>query len=297
MAREVIDVEGKKIFRKVIIGLLVVIVLAIGISGFRIVKTGYVGVKTVFGKVTDIIKEPGLKWIFPIGVNIESVSIQEQLYEFSGDAYTKDTQIVNNLILKLNYKYEPNTLEDLIKNIGLENVVTKIIQPIVSQYSKNEFGKFQAVDVVQNRIIVQDNIKSSLIEALQSQGIIVTNFAIDNMAFNSTFESSVEQKVIAEQEALKIKNQTVQKEEEATQAVIKAEADKKVAILKAEAEAEAIEIVQEQIAKSPDYLKYLQLDRWDGALPKVMDGDVNPFVSIGIDTATPAPATTTAAVE
>jgi regulator of protease activity HflC (stomatin/prohibitin superfamily) len=283
---DVINVKGKSGnnngFGKILIFVSIVIVAMIMLTGFRTIKTGYVGVKTVFGEVTEIVTEPGLHWIFPIGMNIEKVSTQEQLYEFLGDAYTKDTQAVNNLVLKLNYRYDPNTLETLIKDIGLENVVPRIIQPVVSKYSKNEFGKVRAEELVQNRIATQDAIKSALVADLSNQGIIVTNFAIDNMSFNETFEGSIEQKVIAEQEALRIQNVTVQKEEEAKQAVIKAQADKDVSILNAEAEARAIEIVQEQIAKSPDYLNYLRLDRWDGALPKVMDGETNPFVSIDI---------------
>jgi regulator of protease activity HflC (stomatin/prohibitin superfamily) len=283
---DIIDVKGKnnnnKGFGKILIAVAVVIVIGIMLTGFRTIKTGYVGVKTIFGEVTEIVSEPGLHWIFPIGMNIEKVSTQEQLYEFLGDAYTKDTQAVNNLTLKLNYRYEPNTLESLIKDIGLENVVPRIIQPVVSKYSKNEFGKVRAEELVQNRIATQDAIKSALVEALAPQGIVVTNFAIDNMNFNETFESSIEQKVIAEQEALRIQNVTVQREEEAKQAIIKAEADKEVAVLNAEANAESIRIVQEQIAKSPDYLNYLRLDRWDGALPKVMDENTNPFVAVDI---------------
>ena len=53
--------------------------------------------------------------------------------------------------------------------------------------------------------------------------------------------------------------------------------------LKADAEAYSIQAVQEQLAKSPNYIDYLKINNWNGVLPQAIGTEVNPF--IGIDAA------------
>ena len=66
----------------------------------------------------------------------------------------------------------------------------------------------------------------------------------------------------------------------------------------AEAEAKAISLIEEQLTKSPNYIEYYTLQKWNGVLPQVMSGDVSPFVVLDKDSAAAASAATapTAAV-
>lgn len=48
----------------------------------------------------------------------------------------------------------------------------------------------------------------------------------------------------------------------------------------ADAEAYSISVLQEQIAKSPDYIELEKIKKWDGKYPQVMGNDVNPFVTL-----------------
>ena len=58
-----------------------------------------------------------------------------------------------------------------------------------------------------------------------------------------------------------------------------AEADSKK--IEAEAEAKAIELIQTQLANSPNYIEYLKITNWNGILPQAIGDGVNPFLVLG----------------
>lgn len=106
----------------------------------------------------------------------------------------------------------------------------------------------------------------------------ISSVIIKDISFSDAFEASIEQKVKAEQE--KLTSQT-----EAERAIIEANRDATIrrtqadaelyaaeqeAVaekLRADAEAYAIEMIQKQIAQSPNYLEYQRTERWSGEYP------------------------------
>lgn len=263
-----------------LIGLIVVAVLIVLFNSFTVVNEGFIGVKYQFGRIVNSSLSAGLNFHIPFIEEIQQVDIREQVYAVTGDAYTSDTQTVNTLMLKLNYCYDRSELSNIIRNIGVSNVETKLLVPNVAKISKDEIGKVRAEDLVQNRSTVQNAIYESLKTTLEPQGIIVTAFAIENISFDDAFEQSIQAKVIAAQDALKMQNKTAEKEEEAKQKVISAQAEADSQKIKADAEAYAIEVVQKQLTQSPNYIDYLKITNWDGVLPQVIGTEVNPFVAL-----------------
>ncbi len=263
--------------------LIVAIVLAVVIvlfNCFSIVNEGFVGVKYQFGKITQDNLSAGLNFCIPFVEEIQQVDIREQVYSLTTDAYTSDTQTVKELQLKLNYYYDRAKLSDIIRNIGVNNVETKLLVPNVAKITKNEIGKVQAEVLVQSRDQVQTAIQEALTEVLAPSGIVVTAFALENLSFDSAFEDSIQAKVIAAQDALKMENKTKEKEEEAKQVVIAAQAQADATKVAADAQAYAIEVVQEKLENSPNYIEYLKITNWNGVLPQVMGNEVNPFVAL-----------------
>ena len=98
---------------------------------------------------------------------------------------------------------------------------------------------------------------------------------INNMDFEEAYNTAIQQKSIAQQNAdkQKIENEA---------AIAKAEADKQVAITNAEAEAQKTSIAAEaqaeanrKIAESLSYtlIEYQKVQKWDGKLPTVSGGN------------------------
>ncbi|MCL2036606.1 MAG: prohibitin family protein [Oscillospiraceae bacterium] len=264
--------------------LLVVIIAAVAIlvlNCFAIVNEGYVGVKYQLGRIVAADLKPGLNFKIPFIETVEQVEVRDLIYEITSDAYTQDTQLVNELRLKLTYRYRRDELSNLIQGVGISNVENRYLVPNVQKIAKDAIGRVRAEQLVQSRGQVQDEIRDRLVEELEPLGIEVTAFAIENIAFEKEFEASIQNKVVAEQKALEAINVTKQREEEKKQAIIAAEGRAESVLLEAEAEASAIALIQEQISQSRQYIEYLKIVNWNGVLPQVIGDGVNPFVVLG----------------
>ena len=270
----------KKYVKYVLIVIILLILIIVLFNSFSIVNEGYIGVKYRFGKIVQDDLTAGLNFHIPMVEEIVQVDIREQVYAVTTDAYTSDTQTVNELQLKVNYCYDSTKLSNIIRNIGVANVETKLLVPNVQKIAKDAIGKVKAEQLVQSRADVTNEIQQSLTEILSGYGVIVTAFAIENLSFDAAFEESIQAKVIAEQDALKMENKTKEKEEEAKQVVIAAQAEADAVRIAAEAEADAIALIQGQLQNSPDYIDYLTVERWNGQLPQVVSDGVNPFVAL-----------------
>ena len=274
--------DTNNLAKRLLIGIpTALLVLVLVFSCFRIIPEGHIGVKYQLGAIvsSDLGAGPHLK--LPFIQTIKSVDIREQVYETTTSAYTSDTQTVESMQVKLNYVYDSSELSTIIRTIGIENVESKLIIPQVYSVLKNAIGGFRAEDLVQSRSALQEQVESELRESLAKNGIIVTAFNIESIDFEDAFEQAVRLKVEAEQQALRAKNETVLKEEEARQRVIAAEAEAESRRVAAEAEAYAIELIQQQLKSSPQYIELKMVEKWNGVWPQVMGDTVNPFVSLG----------------
>lgn len=269
----------KSLSRSVVLVVLLAVLIVLGSLSFTVIDEGYIGVKYQFGRIVDTSLGAGLNFKLPFVQSIRTVDVREQMYEMNTAAYTKDTQTVENLQVKLNYIYDKALIGELIRNVGIQNVETKLIIPQMQSTMKNAIGQVRAEDLVQNRAAVQESIEETLRTSLGGSGITVVSFAMENLDFEDGFEETIRAKVAAEQQALTMQNKTKEKEELAKQAVIEAQAQADSEKLKADAQAYTIEIIQKQLNQSPEYIQYQQIQRWDGKLPQVMGESVNPFVS------------------
>ncbi len=270
--------QGNAIKRWIVLAIVVILLLILGFSSTYTISEGYIGVKYRFGKIVADDLQPGLNFKLPLVETVSRVDIREQIYESSTSAYTRDTQTVENLQFKLNYYYDQSQLSNIIRNIGIGNVESKLVIPQLMSIVKNEIGQFRAEELIQNRTVVQENIEDKIGESLQQNGIIVTAFALENVDFEDGFEEAVRAKVVAEQDALKMQNKTKETEELARQTVIQAEAEAESQKIEAEAQAYNIQVIQEQLNASPQYLEYQKIQKWNGQFPQVMGDGVNPFV-------------------
>lgn len=270
----------KSLSRTIIIAVIIILAVMISTLSFAVIDEGFIGVKYQFGKIVDTNLNAGLNFKIPFVQTIKTVDVREQMYEMNTSAYTKDTQTVENLQVKLNYIYDKAAIGDIIRNIGIQNVETKLIIPQMQASMKNAIGQVRAEDLVQNRSSVQEKIEDNLRESLGQSGIIVVSFAMENLDFEDGFEESIRAKVAAEQQALTMQNKTKEKEELARQKIIEAQAEAESEKIKADAQAYSIAVIQEQLNQSPEYIDYQQVQRWDGKLPQVMSDGVNPFVAV-----------------
>lgn len=185
-----------------IIGLVSLILIAT--ATIRVVPTGEVGVKTVFGVVSGRASE-GLNIIAPwediVGMNTK---IQKQSFtELS--ASTKDAQSISNINIDVNYKLNPDKAEEIYANVGLDYQNT-LISPLLTQFIKDRLALYNAESLVTERNKIVEDITAQLQENLRDYGVDVVAVSLVNYDFSADFNSALEKKAVAAKEIETAKN-------------------------------------------------------------------------------------------
>lgn len=268
---------GKLILPVAVIAVLILVL----VNCVTVIPEGFIGVKYNLGKIRNSSLQPGAHFSLPLIENIEKVDIREHVYETFQPAYTKDTQTVESIYVKVNYVYSTGMIDSLIRTVGVGNVESTLIVPNLNSILKNTIGKYKAEELIQNRSIAQELVEDELRGALEPYGVYITAVNLADIDFEDSFEQTIRDKVAAEQEALRVRNETAAKEEEAKQKVIAAQADADSKKLKADADAYAISVIQAELSKSPEYIDLQKIEKWNGVFPQVMGENINPFIALG----------------
>ncbi len=272
--------KPKNAGRIILTAAVIIVVLILLGTCVTVIPEGFIGVKYNLGKIRNSSLQPGAHLSLPFIETIEKVDVREQVYETHQPAYTKDTQTVESIYVKVNYVYATGQIDSLIRTVGVNNVESTLIVPNLNSILKNTIGKYKAEELIQNRSIAQELVEDELRGALSPYGVSITAVNLADIDFEDSFEQTIRDKVAAEQEALRVKNETAAKEEEARQTVIAAQAEADSKKLKADADAYAISVIQAELSKSPEYIELQKIEKWNGEFPEVMGTTVNPFVTL-----------------
>jgi prohibitin 2 len=216
------------------------IIIGIFLTSFIIVPAGNRGVLLRFGKVEGI-KAEGLNVRIPLIESVELMSVRTQLYESDATAASKDLQDVTAKIA-INYRVDPSRVGYIFQTIGMR-YIDVIAHPAIQETVKEITAKFNAEDMILKRAEVKDAIVNALTTRLSQRDIITESINITNFEFSPEFTNAIEDKVVAQQNALQAQNKLEQVKVEAQQAKAKAEGEANAAIAKAQGQAQAIQIV------------------------------------------------------
>ena len=250
--------KNTKTLTKIIIGAVCALVLiAVASSCFTVVKAGHTGVVMTFGAVEDKVMSEGLNFKIPFIQSVVQMNNRTQKTETEGTASSKDLQIIS-YVVAVNYHVNDSSSASLYQNVGMY-YGSVVIVPAIQESIKAGTAQYTAEELITKRQAVGDQIKSALSEKINQYGINVEIFNIVNFDFSDEFNAAVEAKQTAQQNALK-----------AEQDLARIEVEAKQKITQAEAEAQSIKLIQDALAKSPDYVEYIKWNKWDGKLPTVM---------------------------
>jgi regulator of protease activity HflC (stomatin/prohibitin superfamily) len=146
----------------------------------------------------------------------------------------------------------------------------RLIPQTVLGTLKEVVGKWDAVDLIANRDKATTTAYEQIRADLAERFVEVSRFEITDISYTPEFETSVEQKVIAQQKAIEEQNRTKQIEEQARQKV-----------LSAEAEAKSMQIRAEALEKNAKLVEWEAVQKWNGVLPQyMMGGGAVPFINL-----------------
>jgi regulator of protease activity HflC (stomatin/prohibitin superfamily) len=262
----------------ILLGIVAVLVIIVGASSFTVVESGHTGVLITMGAVSDNMLAEGVHVVAPFFQNVIQIDNRTHKVEISGSAASKDLQTVT-CDVAVNFRVLNASSASLYKNVGID-YESIIIAPAVQESIKAITAQYTAEQLITKRAEVGDQIKASLQAKITPYGLNIEIFNIVNFNFSEEFNSAVEAKQTAEQQALKAQQDLAR---------IEIEAQQKIA--QAQAEAESIKMIQETLAMAPEYIEYIKWSKWDGKLPTFM-GDTSDIMidagSLVDNTTTPA---------
>lgn len=249
--------RNKNVPKIIALAVCAIIVIAVVATSFTVVKAGHTGVVLTFGAVEDKVLDEGLHFKAPIVQSVVQMNNRTQKIETDGTASSKDLQIIS-YVVAVNFHVNNTSSATLYQSVGMD-YGSVIIVPAIQESIKAVTAQYTAEELITKRQSVGDQIKTALSDKINQYGLTVEIFNIVNFDFSEEFNAAVEAKQTAQQNALK-----------AEQDLARIEVEAKQKITQAEAEAESIKLIQEALAKSPDYVDYVKWNKWNGELPSVM---------------------------
>lgn len=267
--------EESKIISKVVGVVLGLVVLVIFFGSFGFIDEGERGVHLRFGEIVQT-KEPGLYWKWPLIESMKIITVRTQTVAYGLEdplfAASRDLQDVN-IATVINFRINPAKAEEVYRQYKTMEVFSAdVIRPAIRDTVKSQASFFTAEELVTKRSDFVDSITSKLQERLDKYEISVERVNVDNIKFSDQYTQSIEDKVTAEQRALKAEQDLVRVEFEAQQR-----------IEQSKAEAEAIRIQAEAITQQggKDYVQLQAIEKWNGQLPnQFVPGSAIPFLNL-----------------
>lgn len=241
---------------------------------FYTIEEGTRGVVVRFSEVNRVV-DPGLHLKFPVFEGVKRFGVRTQKYEVDSASASSDLQNVRTTVA-VQYFVNSDKVAELFTQYGME-YRERIIHPAVQEVVKASTAKYNATELITKRAEVKRDIVDSLVERLSKINILVENIDIVNFSFSESFTASIEEKVKAEQDALKEKNRLER---------VKFEAQQKIETAKAEAE--RIRLESQALRQSPEIIEKMRIEaqikaveQWNGQLPTTMPPNSTiPFLNI-----------------
>lgn len=241
---------------------------------------------------TVAIADPGLHFKMPLVDTVVKISTQVRAKVYADiPTYSKDQQTAM-ISLSINYRMPHDKVMEIYTQYGgEEGLVTRVIDRRVNELVKTVFGKFNAVSAIQDRTRLNFEVAEAIQKVVHGP-VIIDSVQIENIDFSNAYENSVEQRMLAEVEVQKVRQNAEKEKISAEIVVIKAEAEADAvraqaqaqadAIrLRGDAEAQAIDARGNALMKNPTLIELVQAERWNGSLPTTMiPGSAVPFLNV-----------------
>ena len=259
--------------------------------------------------------QPGLHWIIPFGEQVTLYDTSRRTYTMSsattegavqGDdsipARTKDGQQVQ-IDASVIYSVDPTKVVKL--HITWQNrYEDNVVRPVVRSVIRDTVAQYGVEEVVSTKRAELEKLITDRITAqFADQNLTLSDFLLRNITFSDEYAKAVEQKQIAEQQALQAQLIVGQKKQEAEQArqtaqgqadaaVIAAKGAADARVIQAQAEAQALQLVADVLKQNPNLLQYQYITKLAPNVQVMLVPSNAPFILPQLPVTTPTPGAT-----
>jgi len=245
-----------------IIAVIFVCILLIGVIlllGIDMVPANHMGVKVKMGKIIGAM-DAGVQWtglftsVFKYDLRTRQATVE---LRGENSAVDKTGQAVYATI-NINYRIKQSheTAINLYKNVGDNDVIADRLNiiPIVREGFKQATVKYEALEILEKRQEVKELAKENIHNNFPKDYFEIQDIVISNIDFSESFKNAIEQKKVAEQTAIKEKNQLE---------VVKFQQQQEIE--KYKAEAEKLRLQGSEISEL--LVQQQMVAKWNGQLP------------------------------
>ncbi len=251
-------------------GIVSVVLCAVFLSGCAVIRPGEVGVRQKLGKLSDKTHRQGTVWYNPLTTRVIKTDVQLNDIELTLSLPSKEGLSVGAQISIL-YRIDENNVPQVIRDLGLR--YEAIISNVFRSASADVCSKYFAKDMHSGmRAEIENRIKTRMSETLAPQGILVNAVLMKSIQLPQGLSSSIEQKLQAEQDAMRMEFVLQQERLEADRKIIEATGAKDAQLILSEGLTDNIIKIRsieafEELSRSPNS----KIIVTDGKVPFLID--------------------------
>lgn len=199
---------------------LIIISSVLLFSSCTVIRPGEVGIKQRLGKLNDQVVTQGSVFYNPVLSKVIKASSQTKNIELSLSLPSKEGLSITSQISIL-YRINPSKLPMLIQSIGLEyeGIITSVFRSASADVCAQYFAKDMHSGMRSN---IEIAIREKMVQVLEQQGIIIEAVLMKSIQLPGGLASSIEQKLQAEQNAMRMEFLLQQEKLEAERVIIEA---------------------------------------------------------------------------
>ncbi|MGV3596538.1 MAG: prohibitin family protein [Bacteroidota bacterium] len=203
-----------------------------------------VGVKRTFGRISDNTLSPGLRFFNPFASTIIKVPVRTINLEIEAGLPSKEGLTIKSEISIL-YSVKKEEVPKILETVGLE-FQEVLILPVFRSASADVCARFFAKDMHSSeRAKIEKEIKEKMMDVLEARGFNIEAVLMKSITLPPSLSKAIEDKLSAEQEALRMEFILDRERREAERRAIEAEGKKKAAVIAAEADKQVVIIAAE----------------------------------------------------
>lgn len=253
------------------------------------VPAGHVKVATLFGKVQDTSYAEGLHFVNPL-LKFELFDLRQKTHKETAGIPAED-KLITKMDVSVQYRTIGAMAPDILRNTGTTAALVEVhmipkLRSILREQGKGvKISQDFFKESIQRQL--QETLQFGLSEFLAPKGIAVETVLIRDVQLPDVIRTSITETKKREQEVLKQQAELERFATEQEQKVKQAQAEFDAAKLEAQkikelanAEAYKIDVINETLAKSPNYIELKRVEQWNGVLPVYAGGENIPMIDL-----------------
>lgn len=225
--------------------------LMLFLSSCATVMPDQVGVRRTFGRIGNNVKQPGIVAFNPLTTRVIRVPVRTMNLAIIENLPSKEGLTIRSESSIL-YRVKPSAVPQILKETGMD-FEEMLILPVFRSAASDVCSKYDAKNMHSSkRAEIEEEIKKRLTDVCAPKGFIIEAVLLKSITLPAGLSRSIESKLEAEQEALRMQFVLDRQKQEAQRQIIDAEGAKEIARIQAEGKRNAAIIDAEAKAKGTE---------------------------------------------